>query len=372
MSYVIALGTSVPEFQYSQEEIADSLIHKMRLEGTQEARKMKALYRLTRIKSRYSVLPDYKNNGTSPLLFSNESLSIPDVSQRMDIYREKALPLALSAIQNCLATSPMEDGSQKNAITHIITVSCTGMSAPGLEIALAEKLGLRKDVVRFAVNFIGCYAAFHAMKIAHAVTQADPSAKVLIVCVELCSLHFQSKIDPDNMLANALFADGAAAILVAGEQASASYPTQKLRMKGFQVETLPAGKGDMTWDISQDGFLMRLSSYIPQLVEGGMRPLFDRLLENINVDRGHIDYWGIHPGGKKILEACEKVLEIDKEKLESSYEVLAEYGNMSSPTILFVLEHLWNEVFDWNQNKLILLAGFGPGLTLESAILEIA
>ena len=371
MSYVIALGTAVPEFQYSQEEITDSLIQKMQLEGTREARMMKALYKLTRIKSRYSVLPDYRNNGRSPLLFSGEIHEVPDVSQRMEVYREKVLPLALSAVQNCLATLPGTI-SARESITHIISVSCTGMSAPGLEIALAEKLGLRNDVVRFAVNFIGCYAAFHAMKIAHAVTQADPSARVLIVCVELCTLHFQSKTDPDNMLANSLFGDGAAAIMVAGEAAAKDHSAKKLRMKGFQVETLHAGKGDMTWDISQSGFLMRLSSYIPQLVEGGMRPLFDRLLENIQVDRSLIRYWGIHPGGKKILEACEKVLDIERESLESSYEVLAEYGNMSSPTILFVLEHLWNEVFDWRQDQLILLAGFGPGLTLESAILEIA
>jgi predicted naringenin-chalcone synthase len=221
-----------------------------------------------------------------------------------------------------------------------------------------ELMELQKNIFRTSINFMGCYAAIHALKLANALCIAEPKAKVLIVCTELCTLHFQKEATADNITSSLLFADGAAAVLVCGDDTK-----EGLYISGFYSEVIPKGKRDMAWELSSSGFLMTLSGYVPELIEEDFQALVNRSLKNSNWELDNIDEWCIHPGGKKILEAVEHCIGLSKEKLKSSYNVLNGFGNMSSATILFVLKEIMQRS---QKGKNIFASAFGPGLTVET------
>lgn len=267
----------------------------------------------------------------------------------MKIFAKHAPALALEAISDCLSQSKVK----KREITHLITVSCTGMSAPGLEISLSTALGLPDDVVKLAVNFMGCYGVFHALKMARYIIGADPTAKVLIASVELCSIHFQACHDDDNLLANALFGDGSAACMVTNKGGL-------LELDRFYQKTIPDRAADMAWEIDSKGFLLKLSSYVPKAVGAGITEAFQHL-PGLSEIRFKDPVYAIHPGGKNILAAVASALAVPVCSLAASYAALAEHGNLSSATILFVLKKL----SETGKGRPLFAAGFGPGLTME-------
>jgi predicted naringenin-chalcone synthase len=226
-----------------------------------------------------------------------------------------------------------------------------------------ERMGLRLNIHRTAVNFMGCYAAVHGLKMADSIAKSEPNAKVLVVCTELCSLHFQKAYSMDSAAAALLFADGSASALVVSDSA----PGTGLRLDGFYAEVLPAGKKDMAWALSSTGFQMTLTGYIPDLVGRDLGPLKDRALGEAGLKDEDIRYWCIHPGGKRILQTVKKGLHLSSEDLACSYKVLREQGNMSSVTILAVLAEMWKN-FDQSSGAHLFGAAFGPGLTMESFI----
>lgn len=361
MSILCHISTAVPEHKYSQPELTEYL--QQYIKGTElEERKRRLLSGNSGIKTRYSVLPDFQKEYKLKRLFSEAEA--PGIEERMECYHPAALQLSLEAINPILAHT---DRSQ---ITHLITVSCTGMSAPGLDIELVNALGLPSTVNRTSVNFMGCYAAMHALKQADYICRAEADATVLIVCVELCSLHFQAEDHLDNLAANLIFSDGAAAALIVSDQVAA-----KNKIKGFHIDTFHSGLAyqgnkDMTWSLSGKGFLMNLSAYIPQLVEQGMKRLFDEAVAKMSIERNDLTHWAIHPGGRKVLEVVQKELSLKDEDLQSSYKVLSEYGNMSSPTILFVLKDIWENRVEQQQAERTFAVAFGPGITMESVLLS--
>lgn len=319
------------------------------------------MYSLSGIDTRHSVIPDYSRPMNEWKFYpQTENLEpFPSLEQRMSWYQKHAAPLSLDATRRCL------DGkTREEEITHLITVSCTGMSAPGLDLQLMELLDLPRNIDRTSINFMGCYAAIHAMKIAHQVCTNQPSAKVLVVCTELCTLHFQREASMDNMASSLLFGDGSAAILISGN----SDPLPGIKIEEFYSEVIPKGKKDMAWELSSSGFLMTLSGYLPELIEEDFQSLVNRALKRSNLQQKDIDEWCIHPGGRKILEAIEKSLGIQRAELKESYQVLREHGNMSSPTILFVLQKLFNRYIHGRETGRIFGAAFGPGLTMETFI----
>ena len=361
MSFITAIGTAVPQNCFPQMQIADFMASALQM-NDYDQRRLKALYRTTKIAQRYSVLTDYDKN-FSEYQFYPKSIDLepfPSISQRMIAYQEYALPLCLEAIENLKQDIP------NKGITHIITVSCTGMYAPGLDIEIIAELGLNTTIQRTAINFMGCYGAFNGLKMADIICKANPKAKVLMIAVELCTLHFQKKNDEDFLLSNALFADGAAAVLIESEGQEKS-----LEMRSFFCDLYFEGKQDMAWKVADFGFEMTLTSYIPKLVKTGIKSLIDRLLDNAGMTNQDIDLYAMHPGGKAILEAIETALEITKEDNKYSYEVLKNYGNMSSCTVLFVLNEILKNTTELDKNKNILSCAFGPGLTLESMVLRI-
>jgi alpha-pyrone synthase len=189
-----------------------------------------------------------------------------------------------------------------------------------------------------------------------------------LVCIELCTLHFQKAKTQDHLLSNALFGDGAAALLISGKK----YNTINLSMNRFFCDLAPEGKNDMAWHVGDFGFEMTLTSYIPGLIKGGISQLTHNLLNTLSLSVEDIDYFAIHPGGRRILEAIEQALGLSKEDNRHAYEVLRYFGNMSSPTVLFVLKSIWSELTSADAGKNILSFAFGPGLTLESMLLSVA
>ena len=279
----------------------------------------------------------------------------------MQWYNRCAPGLGMQAILSCL------DGLEEpGAITHLITVSCTGMSAPGLDLQLMEALQLPTSVFRSSVNFMGCYAAIHGLKWADAICRSEPGAKVVVVCVELCTLHFQSEATKDNISSAMLFSDGAAAVLVTAD----TDPRKGFRLEQFHSEVSLHGKRDMAWDIAQTGFRMTLSGYIPELLEADFASLVERALTRASLKTNDIRHWCIHPGGRRILDAIGKSLHLPGDALAHSYSVMRDYGNMSSPTLLFVLKRIQDALHD-EDGAYVFASAFGPGLTMETFIASV-
>ena len=329
-----------------------------------DKRKLKFLYHQSGIDTRYSVLPDYSMNADDWQFYpATENLEpFPNLELRMKWFNKTAPALSINAIEKCI-----ENKLSKEQITHLITVSCTGMSAPGLDLQIMEAMDLPVNIFRTSINFMGCYAAIHGLKLADALCESDKNARVLIVCTELCTLHFQRENTIDNIASSLLFGDGAAAVLVTHND----YKEPGLRLNNFYSEVAFKGKKDMSWEISSSGFLMTLSGYVPELIEQDFNMLLNNALANAKIDKENISHWCLHPGGKRILTSIEKSINITAEDLKHSYNVLKDYGNMSSPTILFVLKEIMDSLKEGKvRNTNIFGAAFGPGLTLETFILS--
>jgi predicted naringenin-chalcone synthase len=361
LSNILSIGTALPAYRHAQEDIREFMRIVYALDPVEE-RKLRYLYQHSGISFRYSVIPDYSRPVKEWKFYPHaESLEpFPSLEMRMAWYQKYAAALSMDAIRNCL--QPL--GNNAPAITHLLTVSCTGMSAPGLDLQVMELMELPRDIHRSSVNFMGCYAAIHALKQAHQICTAEPEANVLIVCTELCTLHFQKNPTADNIAASLLFGDGAAAVLVSG----ASKNLAKAKLKNFYAEVLPKGKRDMSWELSSTGFLMTLSGYVPELISADFKPLLERALKRYGIPLQSIHSWCIHPGGKRILHAVQQSVGLEPPALNAAESILRDYGNMSSPSILFVMKKMLE---DGAQGPM-LAAAFGPGLTMETSLLEIA
>ena len=373
-TYISAIGTAVPDHRIAQRDIARFMARTLQLDEAEQQRLL-ALYRASGIDHRYSVLADYGRTDDFSFFPNTPGLEpFPDIQQRMQVYQREAVRLSSEAAVRCLDQLPT---LRRSDITHLIYVSCTGMYAPGVDIALVHQLGLNTHVQRTAINFMGCYAAFNALKVADSIAQAQPEAKVLVVCTELCSIHFQKNNGEDTLLANALFADGSAAVVISQDR---DLNDLQLSMEQFYCDLAPDGQQDMAWNIGNFGFEMRLSSYVPKIIKQEIKQLTQRLLRHLAYAEGEqmplaseatVDYYAIHPGGKRILQVIEEVLSLDREENYHAYKVLRHYGNMSSPTILFVLQSLMNDLTVADHDKHVLGLAFGPGLTLESMLLRV-
>lgn len=280
----------------------------------------------------------------------------PSTEERMARYAQTAPGLALQAID------ALPEAIALDEITHLVVASCTGFIAPGLDQLIVEATAIRPDVERTVVGFMGCYAAVNSLRLAHHIVRSTPSARVLVVTVELCSLHFQRTIQIDKLLSMLLFGDGAAAAVVTAD------PTG-IELIDFRAANI-AGSGDsITWKIGNQGFDMHLGGEVPLRIAEALSHELTR-----NDDRGILrgqspedfDLWAVHAGGRTILDAVERSFALPASALETSRSVLRDYGNMSSATLMFVLcamiaEHNSEQV---RRNGLAL--AFGPGLAAES------
>lgn len=305
------------------------------------------------------VVGDVLNGTThtnSPFLPTAENEGVgPTTGQRMEIYAREAGPLALRAALAALAESGFDPG----AITHLVTVSCTGFAAPGVDLALMSGLGLEPTVARTHVGFMGCHGALNGLRVANAFATADPAARVLVCAVELSSLHYYYGSAADKLIANAIFADGAAAVVGCGGTGA---PGFTLAASGSCL--VPNSAGDMGWVIGDHGFQMTLSRRVPGLIGAHLRPWLEAWLGDNGLSLAGVRSWAVHPGGPKIVSAVEECLGLSAEDLAPSRAVFAENGNMSSPTVLFVLQKLRAA----NAPRPCVALGFGPGLVAEAAL----
>jgi alpha-pyrone synthase len=327
MSYIHNIAIAVPDYGYSQTDLMQFYCNSTEDESIR--RKIRVLAARSGISTRYSVLKDYgvpiEDFDFYPKNYA--LLPTPSLSQRMEIYKKESLKLALKSIQNL----PNFE-SEKSSITHIITVTCTGLFAPGLDIELIQILGLQANTHRSSVNFMGCNAAIIALKQANEICKNTPNAKVILVCTELCTLHFQSSFSDDYLLSNLLFADGSAAVIIANKS-SEKKGDYNAKITRFDSYCIPDSHNEMAWQLSETGFIMKLSSYVADLIKNNIH----KMLNSIGLDPNNVQYWAVHPGGKKIVENFGMALNLEENQLFESYDVLKNYGNMSSPTVLFVL-----------------------------------
>lgn len=361
-SHVLAIATAVPAHVCTQEQ-------SIRIAGQvfadqPEARSLvERLIRASGIDKRHTVLADYAQAPAERTFFAAtpDFRPEPGTRTRNEVFIREAGTLALRCCES-LPPSPW-----RGRVTHLVTASCTGFSAPGFDVALARDLALSPRIRRTQVGFMGCYAGFTTLELADTICRADPSALVLVVHVELCSLHVHFEADANALIADSLFADGAAAALIGGERHVALADGEpRLSMLGSGAFLLPDGQEDMTWTIGDRGFDMALSPRVPHLLHKHLGPAFAALLDSVGVGRDDIRHWAIHPGGPAILDRAKTALGIDEAAIAPARALLAQYGNMSSATIWFLLDRIRR----MPQPGVVYACGFGPGLTLESALLS--
>lgn len=370
---IISIETSVPQHQYTQEQ-ALAFMKAVPSYGNDERAFLDRIYPPSAIGCRYSTIADFGRSPEEYDFFSRSADLLPEplLEKRNAMYVEAAPRIASEAARKALDAAP---GVDAQSVTHIVSASCTGFSAPGVDLAIQRSLGLPASTRRIHIGFMGCYAAVPALRTARDILCADPAAVVLVVCVELCSLHFQLKPDREQMVANSLFADGAAAAVVVNPmRAGDGVETQTGAGAGFDLldfETalLDDSEQDMAWTIGSIAFDMRLSAYVPKIVQKNIQPVLNTLLGRNRLTQDDLVRWAIHPGGRAVLERVSRGLGFDPPGLEDSYAVLNEYGNMSSPTILFVLRKTMEALRQNAQPGPVVAAAFGPGLTVESALM---
>ncbi len=359
LSRIISIGTAVPEYLTSQDTILQ-FMHKEYRDPT-ASRKLSVLFHQSAINSRYSAVPDFSDTDQRSLFpLTHET---PMVEKRIDVFKQNALPLAVKAIEDSFQN--IHASVAEFGITHLITVTCTGIYNPGLDAELMMELDFPPDIFHTALNFIGCNAAFPALRIADSIVKSQADARGLVVCVELCTLHFQPKNDIDNLLSNTIFGDGAAAVIMVSESLANKQNLKGFSLKGFSPMLLKRGKDLMGWNVNPVNFEMILDAGIPVFLGEELGQLMAAVAEKLQLTPENINHWAVHPGGKKILEAVQHGLQLKNDELKHSYKVLRNYGNMSSPTILFVL----NELFKSNpkSGETVFAMGFGPGISIDTA-----
>jgi predicted naringenin-chalcone synthase len=362
MSRIVSIATAVPSCRHSQTDFAAFMT---RYVPEPMASKLKVWCERSGIGWRHSTIPDFSQPMEEWSFFpKNAQLDpAPTLEQRTSWFKREALPLARQSLEKAF-----RPGMQAKDVTHLITVSCTGVTAPGLDVALVKELDLSPTTERTAIHFMGCYAAIHALKQADAICRAFPNSLVAIADVELCTLHFQTDMSPETLAVNMIFSDGAAAVLVAGQERAQGLPGVEL--EGFASWIEHEGINDIAFDLGSQGIRTTMTREVPALVGRGIRPLMLRALEQLGLPLDAIQHWVLHPGGGKVLEVVGQSLELPPEALASSYRVLHDYGNMSSATVLFVLEDLLRTRRPQAGERAFAMA-FGPGLTMESAILRV-
>ncbi|QLD11589.1 type III polyketide synthase [Microbacterium oleivorans] len=379
---ILSIGTAVPPAVLRQDAVRDLFGSQPGI-GRLSQRLVRAVFDASAIETRHTVLTELADaldrrsrdaatadaatgdaaNGDEtapeslPVLSDAGALLSPTTGARNDAYIALAPDLFARAAREALAAASVAPSQ----VTHVVTVSCTGMFAPGPDYRLVRDLGLSTGVERYHLGFIGCAAAVPALRAAARMCAADPDAVVLVVCAELCTLHFRVADDPDQILAASLFADGAAAAVVSADPARRG--ERWLDLDRFATVVTDEGERDMTWTVGDAGFEMVLSAEVPRIIGREIRDAVDGFVGDASVDT-----WAVHPGGRSVVDRVEAGLGLAPDALSASRAVLRDHGNMSSATILFILRSLLAGE-GLRDGETIATLAFGPGLTLEAALL---
>jgi predicted naringenin-chalcone synthase len=360
---MLGIGTAVPPYRIDQGEAARRLADALG-EKTETARWAKKIFASCGVETRYTCEPDLSESaGLSRYLPKTPVEDVPRTRERMEKFRNASVPLGLEAARKALA----ESGVGGPDITHLITVSCTGLFLPGMDVSLIRELGLNADINRIPLNFLGCAAGLTAIRLSSQIVEGNPSAKVLIVCVELCTLHIQPSGGREALYAAAFFGDGAAACVVGAHEPGRP---GVFALGASRAVLFPDSAHEMVWDVGDFGFDLYLSPRIPELIGKFVPAEIARLWGGEALP----GLWAIHPGGKGIVDALQKRFGLTDGQTRASRSILRRYGNLSSATILFVLDEIRKEhrelLHDEDGPNEGLAVAFGPGLSAE--LMEIA
>lgn len=357
-AHILGIGTATPATVITQDAVRDLFIAQP---GTERltSRLIGAAFDQSAIETRHTVLPELVSGGSAFIDAGTRAIGAPLTGARNEVYIREAPGLFADAARDALARArvPASD------ITHVVTASCTGFFAPGPDFRLVRDLGLAPTVERDHLGFVGCAAAFPALRQASRICAADPSAVVLVVCGEICTIHLRVSPDPEQIVASAVFADGAAAAVVS---ASPAPGTRTLELDGFGTALTHEGEHEMRWIIGDHGFEMTLTAEVPRIIGREVRDALAPLIDSAD---GAIDHWAVHPGGRSILDRFETAMSLPDDALRPSRDVLRRFGNMSSATVLFILQRMLEDD-DLRDGRSVLGVAFGPGLTVESALLR--
>jgi predicted naringenin-chalcone synthase len=364
--YLQNIETAVPDSSYSQER-ASAFMQEHVTDSRAVRRILRSLYRSSGIEKRHSVMGGWDGEEGDALFIAADGSGLvsPGTGARNEIYTREARRLFEHI---ACALTERTPGFGPEDITHVVTLSCTGFFAPGPDFHVVRALGLPGSTRRYHIGFMGCYAAFQGMKLAETICRSEPEAVVLVLSVELCSIHLQFSDDIDDLIAGSLFADGAAGALVSARPPTT--PARSLQCLEFHSELAPEGEKDMAWTIGDRGFKMRLSTYVPELLERNLGPVLNQILHQSEVERSEVDWWAVHPGGRAILDRVQQSAQITDAQIAASRKILREYGNMSSATVLFVLDAILRSP-DVVDGDTVLAMAFGPGLTIETGLFRV-
>ncbi|MFJ4038459.1 type III polyketide synthase [Microbacterium sp. NPDC090007] len=353
---IVSIGTALPDTRVTQSTLRDLFAAQPGFDRKSQ-RLVGAAFDAAAIDARHVVLPQLAGaTGDGLAVRDGDTLLMPPTGARNDEYRRAAPPLFAAAARAALEGSAYA----ASAVTHVVTVSCTGMFAPGPDYHLVRDLGLSPTVERYHLGFIGCAAAIPALRLAARIVGDTPDAVVLVVCCELCSLHWQTSSHPDQIVAASVFADGAGAAVVASSASSQA----GFDLAGFATHVTDDGEKDMAWTVGDSGFQMTLTPEVPRIIGREISAIAADVLG----DLADVDAWAVHPGGRSILDRVENALHLDAAALGPSRAVLRQHGNMSSATLLFILRDLLDAPALADGARVAALA-FGPGLTVEAATL---
>ncbi|MBB6672753.1 type III polyketide synthase [Cohnella nanjingensis] len=349
------IGTALPPHRLDQEDVTRRLGDAL-ADRPDAIRWARRIFKQSGVETRYTCEPNLLEAAGLCRYVAGEGSEVPATSDRMRLYREASVPLAWKAAAEAL----QDGGVAPSEVTHLIAVSCTGMFLPGLDVLLTQQLGLRADVKRIPLTFLGCAAGLSGIRLARELSQGDPSAVILVVCVELCTLHIQSSAEREALYATAFFGDGASACLVG--RATGNRRALFALGEGEPV-LLPDSNGEMVWTVGDRGFDLILSPRIPALIGQSVPPLLRR---NYSSALAEDALWAIHPGGRGIVDAIQQACGLTDAQTDASREVLRRYGNLSSATILFVLQELRHALDREAAGRREGIAvAFGPGVCAE-------
>ncbi len=352
---ILSIGTATPPTTITQDRIRDFFAQQPDCDRLTQ-RLIRATFDAAEIETRHTVLPELGEAGGDGIFVDAQGrLRSPGTALRNAEYIRLAPDLSRQAAEAALK----EAGIEASQVTHVVTVSCTGCFAPGPDFRIVRDLGMADSTERYHLGFIGCAAAFPGLRAAERFCAAQPDAVVLVVCTELCSLHIRPSSSPDQIVSSSVFADGSAAAVITAD----SGDRPGLDLERFGTTLTSEGEQDMAWTIGDDGFEMVLTGEVPRIIGREIRGAVDGFL-----DGAVPTAWAVHPGGRSILDRVQTGLGLDPEALLASRAVLRDYGNMSSATVMFILRELLHDDAIASGATIAGLA-FGPGLTVESALL---
>ena len=348
-TYINRIATAVPDHDVHRKfiEFAPSLLKDDRQRGLLRRMSEKA-----QIEHRYSYLrPHPEGKGFDADGFYRLG-AFPDTQTRMRFYERHALGLATRALDR------IDFSEHRDSITHVIITTCTGFYAPGIDIQLIKHYGLRPSVERTVVGFMGCNAALNALKLSRHIVRSEPSSKVAILNLELCTIHLQETDKLEQLLSFLIFADGCSASIVSAKPMG-------IEMQDFTSTIMPDSADQITWHIGGLGFDMVLMGQVPSTIVKGIPGNLKSILCGQKPE--DIEHWAVHPGGRTILDAVQKSVGLPTEMLRQSRDVLRRFGNMSSATVMFVLKEMLDPGTKAGRGCAM---AFGPGITAESMVFQ--